>query len=57
MGLDRRITNDLVVGMTVSLEKSSTDAFDGTLGIDTDGFSFGPYAAYRLSNTGRSTDR
>ncbi|KQU74081.1 autotransporter [Ensifer sp. Root1252] len=49
MGLDRRITNDLVVGMTVSLENSSTDAFDGTLGIDTDGFSFGPYAAYRLS--------
>ncbi|UWU16866.1 autotransporter domain-containing protein (plasmid) [Rhizobium sullae] len=49
MGLDRRITNDLVVGMTVSLENSSTDAFDGTLGIDTEGFSFGPYAAYRLS--------
>ncbi|OCP01782.1 MULTISPECIES: autotransporter outer membrane beta-barrel domain-containing protein [unclassified Ensifer] len=49
MGLDRRITSDLVVGMTVALEDSSTDAFDGTLGIDTDGFSFGPYAAYRLS--------
>ncbi len=49
IGLDRRITDDLVVGMTVSLEDSSTDAFDGTLGIDTDGFSFGPYAAYRLS--------
>ncbi|MCK3779807.1 autotransporter domain-containing protein [Ensifer sesbaniae] len=49
MGLDRRITSDLVIGMTVSLEDSSTDAFDGTLGIDTDGFSFGPYAAYRLS--------
>lgn len=50
MGLDRRITSDLVVGMTVSLENSSTDAFDDTLGIDTDGFSFGPYAAYRLSS-------
>jgi outer membrane autotransporter protein len=49
MGLDRRITSDLVVGMTVSFENSSTNAFDGTLGIDTDGFSFGPYAAYRLS--------
>ena len=45
MGLDRRITSDLVVGMTVSLEDNSTDAFDGNLG-DTDGFS---YAAYRLS--------
>ncbi|WP_458574502.1 autotransporter outer membrane beta-barrel domain-containing protein [Ensifer sp. Root423] len=41
--------DELVVGMTVSLEDSSADAFDGTLGIDTDGFSFGPYAAYRLS--------
>ncbi|WP_429114911.1 autotransporter outer membrane beta-barrel domain-containing protein [Ensifer sp. KUDG1] len=49
MGLDRRITDNLVVGMTVSLEDSSTDAFDGTLGIDTNGFSFGPYTAYRLS--------
>ncbi|WP_434715020.1 autotransporter outer membrane beta-barrel domain-containing protein (plasmid) [Rhizobium sp. YTUHZ045] len=49
MGLDRRIADNFVVGMTVSLEDSSTDTFDGTLGIDTDGFSFGPYAAYRLS--------
>lgn len=49
MGLDRRITDDLVVGMSFSLEDSSTDAFNGSLDIDTEGFSFGPYAAYRLS--------
>ncbi|MCV9998827.1 autotransporter domain-containing protein [Pararhizobium sp. YC-54] len=49
LGLDRRIADNLVVGMSVSLEDSSTDAFNGSLDIDTDGFSFGPYAAYRLS--------
>ncbi|WP_272950647.1 autotransporter outer membrane beta-barrel domain-containing protein [Sinorhizobium meliloti] len=48
MGLDRRIT-DLVLGMSFSLEDSSTDAFSGSLDIDTEGFSFGPYLAYRLS--------
>ncbi|RVR05623.1 autotransporter domain-containing protein [Sinorhizobium meliloti] len=49
MGLDRRITDDLVLGMSFSLEDSSTDAFSGSLDIDTEGFSFGPYLAYRLS--------
>ncbi len=49
MGLDRRITDDLVLGMSFSLEDSSTDAHSGSLDIDTEGFSFGPYAAYRLS--------
>ncbi|MDE4552962.1 autotransporter domain-containing protein [Sinorhizobium meliloti] len=49
MGLDRRITDDLVLGMSFSLEDSSTDAYDGSIDIDTEGFSFGPYAAYRLS--------
>lgn len=49
MGLDRRITDDLVLGMSFSLEDSSTDAYNGSIDIDTEGFSFGPYAAYRLS--------
>ncbi|MDX0468499.1 autotransporter domain-containing protein [Sinorhizobium medicae] len=49
MGLDRRITDDLVVGMSFSLQDSSTHAFHDSLDIDSDGFSFGPYAAYRLS--------
>jgi outer membrane autotransporter protein len=49
MGLDRRITDDLIIGMTFSLEDSATDSFGGSLNIQTAGFRLGPYAAYRLS--------
>lgn len=49
IGLDRRFTDDLVVGMSFCLQDSSSDAFNDSLDIDSDGFSFGPYAVYRLS--------
>ncbi|RVO62289.1 autotransporter outer membrane beta-barrel domain-containing protein [Sinorhizobium meliloti] len=49
MGLDPRIADNLVLHMSFSLEDGSTDAHNGSLDIDTEGFSFGPYSAYRLS--------
>ncbi|CAN7169916.1 autotransporter outer membrane beta-barrel domain-containing protein [Rhizobium sp. LjRoot254] len=49
LGLDRRITDNFVLGMSLALEDSSTGSFNETLNIDTEGFSVGPYAAYRLT--------
>ncbi|OCP21264.1 MULTISPECIES: autotransporter domain-containing protein [unclassified Ensifer] len=47
--LDRRFSENVVAGITFSLETSDSDGFGGDLKVDTDGFSVGPYVAVRLS--------
>jgi outer membrane autotransporter protein len=48
-GLDRRMTDDMVLGVALTFENSQTDGFSNTLGVETKGFAIGPYAAIRLS--------
>jgi len=50
LGVDRRFGNDFVAGINLSLGRSDTDGFGGTLTSETRGFVAGPYVAYRLSN-------
>jgi outer membrane autotransporter protein len=49
LGLDRRFTNDLVIGLTVAAQRSVAQGFDDNLRSESNGFSVGPYAALRLS--------
>lgn len=49
MGLDRKITDDVVLGVYVAVDKSRNESFGDSLRTDTNGFSIGPYVAVRLS--------
>ncbi len=49
MGLDRKITDDVVLGVSVAVDKSRNELFGDSLRTDTNGFSIGPYLAVRLS--------
>lgn len=48
-GIDRRLTNDVVAGVSVAVSASRATAFDETLRSESNGFSIGPYFAMRLS--------
>jgi hypothetical protein len=49
-GADRHAGTRAIAGFMLSFDRSQSDGFDGGLDTDTKGFSFGPYAAYRLSD-------
>ena len=49
LGVDRRMTPDVVAGASFSLENSTTTGFGDNLRSDSKGFSFGPYIAVMLS--------
>jgi outer membrane autotransporter protein len=48
-GLDRRLNDNVVVGTTVALQTSRTTGFGDFLTSESNGFSIGPYLAFRLS--------
>ncbi|WP_460086743.1 autotransporter outer membrane beta-barrel domain-containing protein [Roseibium sp. LAB1] len=48
-GADRKLTEDIVGGVSVTFETIDTDGFNSNLTIDTQGFEIGPYVAARLS--------
>jgi hypothetical protein len=49
VGLDRRITSNFVLGMSLSFEDNMTGGYGGFFSASSRGFSFGPYAALTLS--------
>jgi hypothetical protein len=49
LGVDRRLNDDVVVGVSISASDSRTDGFDDSLQSKATGFSVGPYVAVRLS--------
>lgn len=49
IGADRKLTDDIVAGLSVTFETVNTDGFNSALKIDTQGFEIGPYVAARLS--------
>ncbi|WP_417710386.1 autotransporter domain-containing protein [Roseibium aggregatum] len=49
IGADRKLTENLVAGVSVTFETIDTDGFNSTLKIDTQGFEIGPYVAVRIS--------
>ncbi|MDQ0317431.1 autotransporter outer membrane beta-barrel domain-containing protein [Amorphus orientalis] len=49
IGLDRRVTENLILGMTLSFDQGRTTGYDGSMEVDTQGVSVGPYVAFRLS--------
>ncbi|MDW4498576.1 autotransporter outer membrane beta-barrel domain-containing protein [Sulfitobacter sp. D35] len=49
-GLDRRVSENLVLGFSASTQEARSEAFDGAIDIDTDGVTFGPYFGVRLSD-------
>jgi outer membrane autotransporter protein len=50
LGVDRRVGANAVAGLSLSLDRSDSDAFDGTMTSQTEGFLIGPYVAYRMSD-------
>jgi outer membrane autotransporter protein len=50
VGLDRRITNNFVLGMYASLEDNRTGGYGGFFSASTRGPTIGPYAALMLSD-------
>jgi outer membrane autotransporter protein len=50
VGMDRRITSNLVVGLSLSLEDSMTGGYGGFFSASTRGLTFSPYAALLLSD-------
>ncbi|MBK6864212.1 MAG: autotransporter outer membrane beta-barrel domain-containing protein [Ideonella sp.] len=50
LGADRRFGANFVAGLSLSLGRSDSDSFGGTLTSQTRGFVVGPYVAYRLSD-------
>lgn len=50
LGVDRRFGANVVAGLSLSLDRSDSDGFDGTMSSQTQGFLVGPYVAYRLSD-------
>ncbi|MGH8433006.1 MAG: autotransporter domain-containing protein [Pseudomonas sp.] len=49
IGADRRMNDDLAVGLMTIFERTRSEGFGGDWKIRSDGISFGPYAAYRLT--------
>ena len=49
LGIDRRIGDDFVLGALIAFQNSDSDGFDKNLTVESTGFNFGPYAAWRLS--------
>ena len=50
LGVDRLIGTKTIAGLSLSLDRSDSDGFDGTLTSQTEGFLVGPYVAYRMSD-------
>jgi hypothetical protein len=48
-GLDRRLHQDVVLGVSASVQESRSRGFGDMMQFDTTGFSIGPYLAVRLS--------
>jgi uncharacterized protein with beta-barrel porin domain len=48
-GIDRRLSDDVVLGVSFSVQNSSTEGFGDFLQVDANGFTVGPYVAVRLS--------
>jgi hypothetical protein len=48
LGVDRKITEDLAIGVTLGFESSRTRGFGRLLEVESKGFNIGPYIAYRL---------
>jgi len=48
-GIDRRLNTDVVVGLTGSMQSSTSKGFDDQMRVETQGYSVGPYVAVRLS--------
>ncbi|UUY09369.1 autotransporter domain-containing protein [Pseudomonas sp. J452] len=49
IGADRRLDNDLVVGLMGIAERNRSKGFDDDWEVRSDGYSAGPYLAYRLT--------
>ncbi|WP_453959066.1 autotransporter domain-containing protein [Amorphus suaedae] len=49
IGIDRKVRENLIVGVSLSFDQGRTTGYDGTLEVNTRGVSIGPYAALRLS--------
>jgi outer membrane autotransporter protein len=49
IGADRRMNDDFAMGLMTIFERTRSDGFSGDWKIRSDGISFGPYAAYRLT--------
>ncbi len=49
IGADRRMNDDLAIGLMTIFERTRSEGFGGDWKIRSDGISFGPYAAYRLT--------
>jgi|GEM_PF-1911854 len=48
-GADRKLTENIVGGLSLTIETVNTDGFNSNLKIDTQGFEIGPYVAARIS--------
>jgi outer membrane autotransporter protein len=49
VGLDRKLTDDIVVGASLGVQKSWSHGFGGFTHAESDGITIGPYVAVRLS--------
>ena len=49
IGIDRRLSDDLVAGFSVSIESGQSDGYGGTMHSDFESYTAGPYVALRLS--------
>ncbi|MEE4012339.1 autotransporter domain-containing protein [Roseibium sp. FZY0029] len=49
LGADRKLTENITGGISVTFETIDTNGFNSNLKIDTQGFEIGPYVAVRLS--------
>jgi len=49
IGADRRMDDNFAMGLMTIFERTRSDGFSGDWKIRSDGISFGPYAAYRLT--------
>jgi len=50
LGADRRISNDFVAGVSLSVEDNSSTGFGGASQVDSNGVNIGPYIGMRLSD-------
>ena len=48
-GLDRKLTDEIVVGASIGVQKSWSHGFSGFTSAESDGITIGPYVAVRLS--------
>ena len=48
-GLDRKLNDDVVLGLTGSLQNSTSLGFDDNMRVESKGFSIGPYVAIRIT--------